>query len=521
MAQTPPTKKPTNDPKPAKSTATPDTEDEDDELDHESSHKFLLFNVMPSWMVSFITHVALIIALAIWMMPIPKERTVSLEASENVAEEIDQIDLNLTEMDFEEVDPLDSQMEEEVTEDVVEESIPLEMEELAEMGDLFAEESSFEEGESLSTADTSSETSSRSDASRQQMLRKYGGNAASEEAVALALKWLAAHQLPDGGWDLNHQRGPGSHRTSPNPGSMEDRNGATALALLPFLGNGQTHLQGQYKEVVQRGLEFLMTRAKRQGRGLSYHERFGGSMYSHGLVSILFCEAYAMTKDSRLAPYAQGTIWFIEDAQDPVGGGWRYNPGQAGDTSAVGWQLMALKSAKLSGLDINKNTYKKADKFLDSVSINSGAFYGYDVAPRAGKRGGLARNACGLLCRMYMGWDKNNPGLVDGVEYLDERGPDTSAKSNMYYNYYGSQVMKHYGGDEWKRWNGKMRDFLVESQDKKGTSAGSWFYNPTSHAQENGGRLYVTAMCCMTLEVYYRYLPLYSEQASEDDFPLD
>ena len=113
-------------------------------------------------------------------------------------------------------------------------------------------------------------------------------------------------------------------------------------------------------------------------------------MYSHGLVSIVFCEAYAMTKDSRLAPYAQGSIWFIEDAQDPVGGGWRYMPGQPGDTSAVGWQLMALKSAKLSGLDINKRTYKLASRFLDSVSINSGAFYGYDVAPRAGSRGSQA-----------------------------------------------------------------------------------------------------------------------------------
>ena len=120
-----------------------------------------------------------------------------------------------------------------------------------------------------------------------------------------------------------------------------------------------------------------------------------------------------------------------------------------------------------------------------------------------------------------MGWDKNSPGLMDGVDYLDETGPDTTDKANMYYNYYATQVMKHWGGDTWKKWNSKMRDFLVKSQSKKGPTTGSWFYNETSHAQERGGRLYVTSMCCMTLEVYYRYLPLYGEEAADDDFVLD
>ena len=514
--------RPKDDPKPAKQQVANDQQGaEEDEEDFESAHKFLFFNVMPSWMVSFVTHIVLIVLLAIWFLPPIKEKTVSLVASEQATEEIDQIDINLTEMDFEEVDPLDSKVQENVEEVVLEEPLKVEVEELFDTGDVLFEESNFEEGESINPVDSSDETGSRSDGNRQQLLRKYGGSAASEEAVALALKWIADHQLPDGGWNLDHRIGPGNHRGSPNPGSLiESRNAATALALLPFLGNGQTHLQGNYKKEVQAGLEFLMSRANRKGRGLSYHEA-GGTMYSHGLVAIVFCEAFAMTKDTRLLPYAQGTVWFIEDAQDSVGGGWRYFPGQRGDTSAVGWQLMALKSGRISGLDINRDTYKLAERFLDSVSINSGAFYGYDVAPRSGSQGAPARNACGLLCRMYMGWDKNSPGLMDGVDYLDETGPDTTDKANMYYNYYATQVMKHWGGETWKKWNSKMRDFLVKTQSKKGPSTGSWFYNETSHDQERGGRLYVTAMCCMTLEVYYRYLPLYGEAAAADDFVLD
>ena len=178
---------------------------------------------------------------------------------------------------------------------------------------------------------------------------------------------------------------------------------------------------------------------------------------------------------------------------------------------------MALKSAKLSGLKIDKKTYKGASHFLDTVSIEYGAFYGYDVAPNPN----YVRSACtaiGLLCRMYMGWDKDHPGLQKGVEWMSNKGP---SKDNMYYNYYGSQVMKHYGGEEWTTWNEVMRDYLVDTQATKGDATGSWWFGANSHAAVKGGRLYCTAMACMTLEIYYRYLPLYGDKAGDDEFPLD
>jgi hypothetical protein len=54
-----------------------------------------------------------------------------------------------------------------------------------------------------------------------------------------------------------------------------------------------------------------------------------------------------------------------------------------------------------------------------------------------------------------------------------------------------------------------MRDYLVKSQATDGHEAGSWYFDE-SHAS-HGGRLYTTAMATMTLEVYYRYMPLYQE----------
>jgi len=514
--------RPQSDPKAqAAATAQDPADGEEEAPEEELQNKFLFFNVMPSWMVSFLTHIAVIIILAIIIMPSKKDPILSLESGEQTTAPVDSDELDLSALEFEESELLETEISEDAPSELtteVEVSLP---EAVVELGNIVGlEDSTFDMAEMGQLSDSSSdnETGSRSGDSKAQALKKYGGNASSEAAVEAALKWIIDHQLPDGGWNFDHTIGPGNHRGSPDPGHhSQARNGATAMALLPLLGYGNTHKAGTYKRQVEAGLKFLMTKGKPSGRGISYLEP-QGTMYSHGLVSIVFCEAFAMTKDPYLKPFAQGTIWFIEDAQDPNGGGWRYQPRQAGDTSAVGWQLMALKSGKIGGLEINPKTLKLTEKFLDSVSINSGAFYGYtDPPPRPVAD---ARTAIGLLCRMYMGWQKDSPGIVDGTELMSKKGPDVRASADVYYNYYASQVMKHIGGRQWKDWNPPMRDSLVASQDKKGVTAGSW--NPAGgHGDKAGGRLYVTSMNCMTLEVYYRYLPLYGDKAADDEFRLE
>ena len=402
----------------------------EDEVE-EFGHKMLMFNVVPSWMISFIGHVALIVLLAFLVMPKKEEITTALEASATSAEAVETIDLDMADFDDAETAELSETDFEEVS--------PIEVETMTEMETfdslettefVGAEEMVFDEGEMgdfAAVTGSGSELSGRV-AGKKQALKEYGGSDASEEAVQLAIKWIVNHQLPDGGWDFDHRKGPGDHRGSPNPGDIENsRMAATAMALLPLLGNGQTHKVGNYKDSVRAGLEYLMSNGKRDPkfpRGISYWEKDGGQMYSHGLCAIVFCEAFAMTKDPKLAPYAQGTIWFIEDTQDTIGGGWKYKPLERGDTSVVGWQIMALKSAKLSGLNINAKTWRGVDKFLNEVSNTNGSFYAYQ-GPPTGKHGGPGQTAIGLLCRMYMGWKKDSPGLKEGCDWIGSRGPDT------------------------------------------------------------------------------------------------
>jgi hypothetical protein len=227
-------------------------------------------------------------------------------------------------------------------------------------------------------------------------------------------------------------------------------------------------------------------------------------MYAHGIATLALCEAYAMTGDQQLEPYVRKTLDFIGHAQGPRGG-WRYRPGMPGDTTVTGWQVMALKSGKLARLQVPEAILDKATRFLNSVQDGNGAFYGYQ---RPNKEPGPT--SVGLLLRMYLGWSRQDDRLTRGVSYLAKLGP---SNSDMYFNYYATQVLHHYGGPRWENWNEELREFLIATQETTGHESGSWFF-PDRHGGK-AGRHYTTAISTMTLEVYYRYMPLYGEEAVE------
>jgi hypothetical protein len=232
--------------------------------------------------------------------------------------------------------------------------------------------------------------------------------------------------------------------------------------------------------------------------------------YTQGLVTIALCEALALTKDERLRTPAFNAVKFIVNAQNPKDGGWRYQPRQAGDTSVVGWQVMALKSAQMSKIKVPPQAFRGAEKFLDACAKNGGSQYTYVPGTGDAKN---SMTAAGLLCRIYMGWEPTKPALKEGVAHLDKAKP---AKGDMYYNYYATQVLHHWGGPEWQRWNAVMRDQLVKTQLKTGHSTGSW--NVADPHGGSGGRLYMTCLAVMTLEVYYRHLPIYQRENVKVEF---
>jgi hypothetical protein len=504
----------------AKELAKDEAAEIDAEIESRHRYKFMLFTAMPSWMVSAVIHAVMLIVLALWTIDQQKKET-NLIVAENFGtdETIEEIKDDIMPQPVEVVENAVANAPNVVAQSAVEMSV--EPTDLSNANEIEAAAAAVElVPVSERTAPRNSLMKTLGAATGQAMdgrggaakaaLMADGATKGSEAAVAAALKWIVEHQMPDGGWNFNHQPGLCQGRCSA-PGTMSNaRNGATGLALLPLLGAGMTHKEGAYRENVKRGLYFLASNMKPQNGGGSLVD--GGNMYSHGICAIALCEAYAMTHDRDLMAPAQAAINFIVYAQDPVGGGWRYQPRQPGDTSAVGWQLMALKSAHMAYLQVPPITVVGASKFLDSVQVDSGSKYGY-TGPGAGN----ATTAVGLLSRMYLGWKRDNPALDRGVKFLSDTGPGQGA---MYYNYYATQVMRHAEGDSWKKWNEAMREMMVTTQSKTGHEAGSWSFKGADHGADAGGRLYCTAMATMILEVYYRHMPIYRKAAAEEDFPL-
>jgi hypothetical protein len=340
-----------------------------------------------------------------------------------------------------------------------------------------------------------------------------GGLKQTERAVTAALRWLAHHQAADGSWSMHDYTKQCKDKTCTGQSEISSDAGATALGLLPFLAADQTERRkGPYQQVVHRGLQWLIKHQEKDGN-LGKESR--PMMYGHGLATIALCEAYGMTADRDVGQAAQAAINFIVKAQNQKDGGWRYNPGDPGDTCVLGWQLAALKSAHMAGLDVGGDVFTNAGKFLDSVAIRGGAEYGY----LPGMVSSPTMTAVGLLGREFLGAKHDSPMLIGGKAYLMKHQPD-AAQLNIYYWYFATQAVHNMGGKEWDAWNRTIRDNLVKTQvrDVKDCALGSW--DPAKDAWGNrGGRLMETSLSTLTLEVYYRYLPIFQKLPSDTMTP--
>lgn len=315
----------------------------------------------------------------------------------------------------------------------------------------------------------------------------------SRAAVDASLKWLAIHQLSDGGWSFDMAACPQCRGQCSHSGDTlhcRDRCAATGMALLAFQGRGHTHKKGSFKKEVADGIAFL-SRLVVAGGGKAYAE--SGNLYSQGVASLALAEAYRASGDRRLRAPAQSALAFIMKSQDPRGGGWRYSPGQPGDTSVLGWQISALTTGASADLNVEQATLVKAQGFLDSVASANGERYGYTDNSRASP----TLTAVGLLSRMQLGWATDTPAVQQGVQYLARIEPS----ANLYHDYYVTRVMHRVGGEAWNTWRAQMEPLLLKTQSTRGHEAGSWFEDMNSDMGAGAaGRLYCTVMATLILE---------------------
>jgi len=370
-----------------------------------------------------------------------------------------------------------------------------------------------------------------------------GGGRKHDDRMRAALEWLKDHQNFEGHWS-NTQFSEDSTRKNAkktynlefaSPGDPKGDKGweascdigLTGMSLLAFVGAGFDHKDGDYRETCRRAIMYLRKVQANDGCfGPKDDDHF---VYNHSICAMALAEAYGLSGDSALKTTAERSLQFMVSAQNPDAG-WRYGVryGES-DSSVTGWMVLALKSSKMAALEFDSHKiYGDAAKWYDSVTVDVGGYpkTGYNLPGSDNARLRAANDyitnpsmdAINVMSRLFMGgegWDTNNRVVKAQAKVMTEFLPAWDMlKIDYYYWYYASLALFQVGGSYWDKWEVAMAKTLLDNQrgfrpEDKGSTKdsldehGSWDAVDAWHVA--GGRVYSTAINCLTLQVYYRY----------------
>ena len=265
---------------------------------------------MPAWLVSFIVHLTILMVLALIPLTRITDGPMSLYFGDSAGEGegTEEFDLDSAASPTDAIDPTPEVIEPtQVVTNALLENIKLP--EIT-LPSTTAASAVSESLKSLPSG-ISNGLSGRGGNLRGDLIKKFGGNGQTIEAVDLGLEWLAKNQMSDGSWSLVGPYEDG--------GANENRTAATALALNAFLGDGNTPKDGKYKENVRLGLAYLIKRQDDEGF-FANKEPSRQQMYAQAIATITICEAFGMTGDSKYRIAAQKALKFAEWSQSKLKG---------------------------------------------------------------------------------------------------------------------------------------------------------------------------------------------------------
>ena len=331
-----------------------------------------------------------------------------------------------------------------------------------------------------------------------------------EAAVNAGLAWLANEQQADGSWSCKI-----GYKV--NESYSYDREmghvGVTSLACIAFLAGGHLPGRGEYGEVVEKGLEFILASVKGDG----YISRYGSRMYSHAFATLFLAEIYGMTHRDDVRLNLQKAVDFIVKSQNAQGG-WRYEPyAPESDMSIVVCQVLALRAARNIGIRVPKSTVDRAARYVVDSAISEddvsrrgfmsrrseiGTFH---YQRESNSRSSFALTAAGVTALNGLGI-YSDEAIQNGLEYLRRNLKSfnsTYGRGGHYFfwygHYYGVQAMYTAGSPYWEPYFESVRDKLIDMQ----LEDGSW---PN---RVGPGKALGTAMAVLILEIPYRYLPIF------------
>lgn len=311
---------------------------------------------------------------------------------------------------------------------------------------------------------------------------------AAERSIRGALVWLKKHQAEDGSWGPN-------------------RIAMTGLALLAYLGHGDTSGSREFGVTVRRAIDFLAGHQQPDGRFATGGSLSQPSVYEHAIATYAISEAYGMTRRPDLKEKMERAAALIVAGQQ-AGGLWdyEYKKGERWDTSVAGWQVQALKAASINRAEVEglSGAIARASAGLQAAQARDTGRFGYAQTGQ----GNIGMTGIGALCLQLAG-DAPPERVRAGLLVLREVDCDWQRPERwpLYTWYYVTQALYHDQGPAWNAWGRKLLRAYAKYQNEDG----SWTSPPGSggeNEETRHGPVYATTLATLALEAPYRYAPV-------------
>lgn len=383
----------------------------------------------------------------------------------------------------------------------------------------------------------------RSGARRMSFVKQYGGSPATEAAVTKALKWLATVQNEDGSWG------------DTDPAYAYHTVQLTCLALLAYLAHGDTPQSADYGDAILKGLKLVSQWAE---TAYKHGGVIRGDWYAHARVGIVLAEGFAITRIPALERAMNKAIETLVKRMNPVGGYYSYYDHKKKETIHTADLDLdsriynALYSAFAAGCEVQglPEAVDLALKCIGEVHKCADGGFSRHMVRRAKNSKGIFEDTAGGTLYMYLMGGGESKSAREGLTWLENYRPGGKDNSELKMDwknlpgtmsilgwYYMTQALfQGYAGkgSNWKRWNASMINSLVREQHPKGYWPCPADKYPVfievidketgkKHKEEKvmpessfggfselNGKIWATVYFCMSLEVYYRYLPTFT-----------
>lgn len=311
-------------------------------------------------------------------------------------------------------------------------------------------------------------------------LKAGGGGKRTLTVVDRALLWLGADQSADGRWsDGDATRDPG----------------VTGQALLPFLGYGETHQAGQFKEQVKQALKCLKSIQTPDGAfGTSTGEL---ARFNQTHATLALTETYALTGSRLFKQSAELGVRHLVTVHDPLARFLSDAPAVWDETAVM--QLWVLRSAEAGGLDLGVDPERlraageRAHAWLEAFATGTGNLSAADQY----------RAAASLVLTLLSDVPAVDAGVLDAVarRLSASTSADWAADADaLALQGAVGPVVHRAGGKLWSAWSSTLGTTLTEAeQTADNDSPSHWIVaGATDHTV-------ATARVALLLELHLRY----------------